>query len=82
MSITEPATENTKTPAASPVSIVCMAAGFLSMFLLPILLAPAAIIAGFVGIAIGQRKNDTGNCVIGMVFAGIGLLVMCVALRG
>jgi Mg2+ and Co2+ transporter CorA len=59
-----------------------MVSGLLSLFLLPIVLAPLALITGFVGMgATERRKHDTGNCTIGMVAAGIAVVIFLVRLH-
>lgn len=61
-------------------ALVSIVAGGLSLFLLPILLAPLAIIVGVVGDQQGRRDNRGGRTMasIGIVLGFLGLVVMFV----
>lgn len=62
------------------VALVSIVAGGLSLFVLPILLGPVAIITGVVGDQQGRRENRGGRGMasLGIVLGLLGLLVMVV----
>lgn len=61
-------------PAANVAAIISLSCGLLGLLLLPILLGPAAIIAGAVGHSVALKSNGPGGR---MSIAGILLGAIC-----
>lgn len=73
MNANDPAPATQQTNIAAIVSVV---AGGLSLIILPILLAPVAIIVGVVGDQQGRRIGGRRMATAGIVLGFLGLLLM------